>query len=44
MIAFKGKYLGGISAGTEEFLEVTRLGRNSFYDDDFQNIFFFKTL
>ena len=27
---------GGISAGTEEFLEVTRPGRNSFNDVDFQ--------
>ena len=26
-----GKYLGGISARSEEFLEVTRSGRNSFY-------------
>ena len=30
-----GKFLGGISAGTEEFLEVTRPGQNSFYDIDF---------
>ena len=35
-----GRVFGGNSAGTEEFLEVTRPGRNSFNEIDFQKIFF----